>query len=42
MQTEMIKYPGFGDMKTNCILVNEFYEKWRVFESYKSFKWADQ
>jgi len=37
----MIRYPGFGDSKTNPILVNEFYEKWGTFESYKHFKWAD-
>lgn len=38
----MIRYPGFGDSNTNPILVNEFYEKWGTFESYKHFKWADQ
>ena len=42
VQDEFVKYPGFGDSKTNPIQVHEFYSKWRIFESHKHFKWADQ
>lgn len=41
IQDEFVKYPGFGDSKTNPIQVHDFYSKWRIFESHKHFKWAD-